>query len=324
MTHNVKHLSALFLLLFLLLGSCKSDSKLEQEISEIPVELNVERFDKSFAEATPKDLQKLKRAYPFIFSKRIPDSIWVNTMKDTLQQQLLSEVNKAHKNFKTTRQQLISFFKHLKYYDETFRVPRIVTVTNNVDYRNKIIVTDTITLIALDTYLGKDHEFYQNFQRYITANMIQEQIISDVAEAYAKPYIFQSRRKTFLDEMIYFGKMLYFKDMMIPSESDAIKMGYTTDQLKWAEANESQIWSYFVERELLYSTDSKLVNRFIANAPFSKFYLELDNESPGRLGQYIGWQIVKAYMANNDVDPMAVLQKEPEEIFKKSKFKPKK
>ena len=124
--------------------------------------------------------------------------------------------------------------------------------------------------------------------------------------------------------MVYFGKLLYFKDIIIPFKTDAEKIGYSEDQIKWAEANESQIWSYFIEKELLYSTDNKLPSRFIADAPFSKFYLELDNESPGRLGQYIGWQIVKAYANSTGIDVMTIMQKETEEIFRKSKFKPKK
>ena len=90
-------------------------------------------------------------------------------------------------------------------------------------------------------------------------------------------------------------------------------------------ANESYIWRYFIERELLFSTDLKLSGRFITPAPFSKFYLEdIDAESPGRLGQYIGWQIVRAYMQQNDVSLKDMLLKSPEEIFNNSKFKPRK
>ena len=82
---------------------------------------------------------------------------------------------------------------------------------------------------------------------------------------------------------------------------------------------------YFVEKELLYSTDSKLPSRFINPAPFSKFYLEdIDSESPGRLGRYIGWQIVRAYMEHNDVPLKDMLMTSPEEIFNNSKFKPRK
>ncbi|OZV67262.1 gliding motility lipoprotein GldB [Winogradskyella aurantia] len=304
--------------------SCDEDSKIEEEISKVNVNFGVERFDSAFQNASPKDLPKLKMDYPFLFSKHIADSIWVKRITDSLQNELLAEVSKEYSNFAKTKAELNQLFQHLKFYDKTFAVPRVVTLTNDVAYRDKTIVTDTIILIALDNYLGQDHRFYQNIPKYITANMEPKNIVLDVAEGYAKKYISQIQRKRFLDEMIYQGKLLYFKDVMIPFKTDFEKIGYTADQLKWAEANEDPIWSYFVERELLYSTDGKLVNRFIADAPFSKFYLELDNESPGRLGQYIGWQIVKAYAERTGEDLFKILATEPEEIFIKSKFKPKK
>ena len=82
------------------------------------------------------------------------------------------------------------------------------------------MVTDSLILIALDNYLGEDHEYYQNISKYISTNMHKNQIVSDLAEEYAKQYLYQDRPKTFLDEMIYLGKILYFKDVMIPFKSD--------------------------------------------------------------------------------------------------------
>lgn len=308
---------------FILL-SCDEESKIEKEIANIEADFNVERFDKAFLEAQPKDLNKLKSAYPFLFSKHVPDSIWIQRINDTMQNALLTEVQDKFSDFSTSKQELKGLFQHLKYYDKTYTTPRVITLTNDVAYRDKTIVNDSLVLIALDNYLGAEHEFYQNIPMYITANMQKSQIVPDVANGYAKKYMFQTNRKTLLDEMIYFGKLLYFKDLMIPFKSDAEKIGYTEAQYKWAEANESPIWSYFIEKELLYNTDPKLPNRFIADAPFSKFYLELDNESPGRLGQYLGWQIVKAYAETTGEDLMKIMQTEPEIIFRKSKFKPKK
>ncbi len=304
--------------------TCDKDSKLENEIAKIDADFKIERFDKAFLQATPQDLPKLKQAYPFLFSKQVPDSVWIYRMKDTLQDELLTEVNKTFTDLATTQEELEGFFQHLKYYDKTFTIPRVITLTNDVDYRTKTIATDSLVLIALDNFLGSEHKFYQNIPKYLTQNMQPKHIAPNVAEGYAKKYAFQTKRKTLLDELIYFGKLLFFKDKMIPFKSDSDKIGYTEEQLQWAEANESQIWSYFIEKELLYSSDVKLPSRFIAEAPFSKFYLELDNDSPGRLGQYIGWQIVRAYANTTNEDLMTILQKEPEEIFRKSKFKPKK
>lgn len=308
----------------LFFGSCDKDSKVENEIAKIEANFKIERFDKAFFNAGPEDLPNLKQVYPFLFSKHVPDSVWIYRMKDTLQGELLSEVNKTFIDLQTTHKELEGLFQHLKYYDKTFSIPRVITLTNDVDYRTKTIATDSVVLIALDNFLGSPHKFYQNIPKYLTENMKSEQIVPNVAQGYAEKYTFQTRRKTLLDEMIYFGKLHYFKDVMIPFKSDFEKIGYSEAQLEWSKANESQIWSYFIEKELLYSSDNKLPSRFIAEAPFSKFYLELDNDSPGRLGQYIGWQIVRAYAETTGDDIMAIMQKEPEEIFRKSKFKPQK
>ena len=316
----------LFFLLGITLMSCDEDSKLEKEIATINVDFNIERFDTAFLNAEPSDLPQLKNTYPFLFSKHTPDSVWIDRLNDTLHVEILTEISKVFNNFDDPKQEIKSLFQHLKYYDKVFSIPRVITLTNYVQYRDNVIVTDSIALIALDNYLGKEHRFYVDggIPDYLARNFEADQIVVDLADGYAQKYVFQPNRKTFLDEMIYFGKLLYFKDVMIPFKTDAEKIGYSDDQLLWAEANETPIWSYFIEEELLYSSDSKLPSRFIANAPFSKFYREFDNESPGQLGQYIGWQIVKAYAENTNEDVMTILQKDPEEIFRKSKFKPKK
>jgi uncharacterized protein YjaZ len=124
--------------------------------------------------------------------------------------------------------------------------------------------------------------------------------------------------------MIYQGKQLYLKDLFLPNYSDAEKMGYTPEQITWCQENESYMWRYFIEKEMLYSDDQKLITRFINPAPFSKFYLEIDNESPGQVGAWIGWQMVRSYMENNEVPVPDLLKTDAKEIFLKSKYKPKK
>ncbi len=312
------------LIIFCSFYTCKKENKIDSEVANIEVDFTVERFDRIFAESTPKDLPKLKQAFPFLFSDRYPDSLWVNRMTDSLQQQLYAETNNTFQDFKDTKQDITQLFKHIKHYFPEFKTPRVITVTSNVDYRHKVIVTDSIVLISLDTYLGEDHRFYDGIQEYLIQNFRASQITPDLATEYAKKYSYQVDKKTLLDEMVYFGKLLYFKDEVLPLKTDAEKIGYTQEKLDWAIANEREVWRHFIEKELLYSTDSKLPGRFINPAPFSKFYLELDGQSPGRIGQYIGWQIVRSYMKNNDVSLSKMLITNATDIFKQSKFKPRK
>ena len=320
----MSRLLVIFLVFCSLFVSCESTSKTEQTISTIEIDFVVERFDQAFANASPSDLPQLKETYPFMFSKRFDDSVWINRMQDTINLRLGKEVNRVHGEFGASEVELKELFQHLKHYYKEFKTPRVITVTNYVDYRNRTIVTDSIVLIALDNYLGSGHEFYENIHQYVAKNLVPDQIVPDLADQYANKYIYQAKRKTLLDEMIYYGKVHYFKDIMLPSFSDERKIGYSNDELNWALANEESIWQYFIERELLFSTDSKLPGRFINPAPFTKFNLELDAESPGRLGQYLGWQIVRAYANNNSVTLQDILTLDAETLFNNSKFKPRK
>ena len=317
-------LSAVVFLLFLPTFSCQNSSKVEKEISAIEIDLTIERFDQLFASSSPSDLPVLKQSYPFLFSKKFSDSVWIRRMKDPIQALLATAVDSVFDDFKKTESEIHLFYQHLKYYNKPLKTPRIITVLSDVDYRNKIAVTDTIVLIALDTYLGENHEFYASFYDYTKQNLNSNQIVPDLATSYAEQFIYQPNRTTFLDEMIYFGKQLYLKDLWIPFKTDFEKIGYSVSEYEWSKENEFYIWQYFVENELLYKTDRKLLGRFIVAAPFSRFNLELDRESPGRLGQYIGWQIVKSYMKKNPTSVLEMLQIDPQEIFNNAKFKPKK
>ncbi len=307
-----------------LLFSCNNESKVEKEIEKIPMNVEILRFDKEFANATPADLSRLKAEYPAFFPKQYNDSIWVEKLTDTLQDQLESEVGKAFPNDDALEGILIPLFQHIKYYFPKFINPIIVTTTSDVDYRNKVILADSMLVIGLDNYLGTDHRFYEGIDKYISKEMKPSQIGPDIADTYARQYIKPPSKATFLGQIVYYGKELYLNDLWLPNTSDADKIGYTEEEFQWAEENEEYMWRYFVEKELLYSTDPKLGARFINPAPFSKFYLEIDNESPGMLGRYLGWKIVRAYMENNKTDVQQLMVTDADEIFTNSKYKPKK
>lgn len=314
----------IFCLSFFVLISCGNDDDKEKEIAQIPVNLEVERFDQRFARANADSLPALKRDFPFLFPRQYPDILWVEKMNDSIQLELNEAVAAEFPQFEETGEELERLFQHIKYYFPEKKVPKVITLTSDVDYRNRVVYADSLLLVALDTYLGREHELYLGMQEYIKKHLQKELIVSDVAEAFAQTLVPRPASRSFLHHMIYYGKILALKDLLIPFKTDAQKISYLPEDLEFAENNEEQIWRYFVERELLYSSDSELQTRFLFPAPFSKFYLELDNEAPPRLGQYIGWQIVRQYMDKNNVSVEEMINADAETIFKQSKYKPRK
>jgi gliding motility-associated lipoprotein GldB len=307
----------------LLFWSCDQKSKVEKAIEETPVTIKVERFDKIFFETPPKDLAKVKKQFPYFFSPQINDTVWLNKMQAPIWREVYTEVQKKYSNIESVQNDLETLYKHIKYYFPETKQPKLITLISDMDYNNKAIYADSLVIVSLELYLGKDHKFYQ-FPKYIKQNFEQSQIMPDIVTSFSTRKIALPTDKNLLSQMIYFGKELYLKDVLLPESSDADKIGYTPEQIVWCQENEGYIWRYFVERQMLFNDDQKLTNRFIDPAPFSKFYLEIDNDSPGQVGSWIGWQMVRSFMANNDITVAQLMKTDAKEIFEKSKYKPKK
>ncbi len=303
--------------------SCDQKTKVEKAVEEIPVDIKVERFDKAFFESKPEDLAKLKREYPFFFPAGNDDSVWLKRMQDPLWREVYTEVQKKYSNFEPVHEKFNALFQHVKYYFPKTKTPKVITVIGEMDYNSKAIYADSLVIVALELYLGKNHKFYE-FPNYLKENFEENQIMPDVVSSFTYRNIPASADKDLLSKMIFDGKQLYAKDLLLPEYSDAEKIGYKPEQIKWCEENEAYMWRFFIESEMLYSQDPKLTTRFMTPAPFSKFYLEIDNDSPGRVGAWIGWQIVRSYMKNNNVTLPELLKTNSKEIFEKSKYKPKK
>ncbi len=314
----------LFLISAFLLLSCADDNQREKEIAQVAVELDLTRFERVFDQATPSDLPVLKEEFPQFFPSQYPDSLWVAMMGDSLQIQLRSEVLSQFPEDEELKLQLEDFYRHLLYYFPNFQLPDVYSITTDVDYQNPIVLTDQMLILGLDNYLGSEHPFYQNIPKYVAQNLRPERLTADLGQLYGQRVIPPPADRTLLGQMIYHGKLLYVKSLLLPQLTEETLIGYRADQIQWARENEIEIWRYFIEREMLYQTDPKLSARFINPAPFSKFYLEIDNESPGMIGRYIGWEMVKAYQEKND-DPLTdLLSKDYKSLYEQSKYKPSK
>ena len=313
-----------FLMVLCLFFSCSDKKQHQIDISNINVDFSVKRYEVDFYNATPKSLLNVKEKYPYLFPKAFTDSISLAKINNKQEQELFIESNKIYKDFSSVKKQLSLLFKHVKHYNSKFKEPNVVTMLTNLDYESRVIYTDSLLLISLDAYLGKKHKFYGDYPKYIKENNTKEHIVIDVANAIIDKQVMVSNNRNFVGKMIYEGKKMYLLDLYVPKVVDHEKIGFSLDKFNWAIANEEQIWKYFIDRKLLFNTDTKLNKRFLENAPFSKFYMEQDNLSPGKIGVWVGWQIVRSYMKYNDVPLQELLKINESDLFNKSKYKPKK
>lgn len=319
----VKNFAVFALLLFLII-SCSKKSKIQEEVEAVDVNFEVVRFDKIFYETPVADFQMMRKKFSSFFPEQYADTVFTNKMTDPLYRELYSEVQKKYADFSPVQTEIEDVFRHIKFYFPEKKIPRkVTTLISEMDYQSKVIYNDTILLISLDLYLGKEHKFYE-FPDYLKQTFERSQIMPDIVSDFSTQVVQPPSDKTLLAQMIYFGKEMYLKDKFLPDYSDFDKIGYTKEQNEWSIANENEIWRYFVDQGLLYDTNSDLVQRFITPAPFSKFYLEIDNESPGRIGVWMGWQIVRSFMNNNEVSLQQLMTLDAKEIFERSKYKPKK
>ena len=312
------------LMVLSLFFSCSDKKQPQIDVSNIKVDFSIKRYDVDFYTATKKTLPKIKQKYPYLFPIEFTDSLAFAKINDKQEQELFDETQKEYYDFSSTEKEIKYLFKYVKYYNPNFLAPNVVTMLTNIDYDSKIIYADSLLFVSLDVYLGKNHQFYADYPKYVKENNTKDHLIVDVANSIIDQQLHPSNKRRFIDKMISEGKKMYLLDLYLPYKSNKEKIGFSTDKLNWALANEKEIWMYFIDKKILFSTDTKLNIRFLDDAPFSKFYMEQDNLSPGKIGVWLGWQIVTSYMKHNDVSLQELLKMDEDKIFKKSKYKPKK
>jgi hypothetical protein len=177
--------------------------------------------------------------------------------------------------------------------------------------------------IGADLYLGSDYPLYQKLSyHYLIQNMKPENIPIDISTAIlSKNFLMESKSNRLIDYILYNGKLLYLLSKMLPKQTEENISGYTAEQLAWCKKYERDVWALMIEKKHLFSIDLQLIETYINDAPFTQ---SVSQDSPGRLGSWIGWQIVKNYVKNNDNIDIQQLAAENDyqKILEKSKYKP--
>lgn len=198
-------------------------------------------------------------------------------------------------------------------------------VTFFSEFGNKAILYKGGIGISLDMFLGTQYPYYKGIQlpNFIIKNLTKEQILPNAMRVLAEDYVSElPQNATLLDAMIMEGKRLYFAEQMLPNTPEYRIIEYTKDQYTWCEENEFNIWSSFIEGNLLYNTKFTEYRRYIEEGPTT---LGMPPESPGKIGIWLGWQIVKTYMDRNKSTSLEDLMEmnDSQELLQKSKYKPK-
>lgn len=271
--------------------------------------------------------QELQELYPDFF-KNIPDSILNHRRKDTLALSFHQEVQEKI-SLSQVQDSLANLFGYIKDFDENFTAPNVYSFTGEMPYLNPIAYFKQThdLVIGLDWFLGKDEKLYEEvgIPQYLREQMTFKQFKLKVAENMARQMIrYEIHQRKFIDQIVYEGKIIALMRRFCPQYSEAELLGYTNKNMQWLSEHEAEVYLYFTENDLFFSDNHQLNERFILPAPFSKFYMENDAETPGRIGVWIGWQIIKNYLEQNpDTDLKNMIEsKSGEEIFRASGYKP--
>ncbi|MVN90346.1 gliding motility lipoprotein GldB [Mucilaginibacter aquatilis] len=311
---KLNHFCALFFIA-VLLSACKSDKK-KIDVSNIDLEVRIERFDHDFDQMRSKPMVQqaavLQQKYGPFYADFIERILEAGSIADTnylanIRQiingkpylDLKHEVDSVFPDLNKQNEALTDAFKRIKYYFPNKQLPKVYAYFSG--FQAQTTLGNGYIGIGLDQFLGSKSKFYpalvNTYPQYISRRFTPENIAPRVIEGIIREDMFPEKDadKSLLAKMVYEGKMMYLMDVLLPDVADSVKIGYTTKQMEWSKAFESNIWGYFLEEKLLYETDYQKLQKYLNEAPFTPGLGE-KNESAPKLAIYTGWQIVKQYM----------------------------
>jgi hypothetical protein len=324
--------------MIMIMASCKRN-QLDVNVSGIAAEVKVERFDRALFEMSADTLDRaigtLYAQYGDFFdvfnvhvigigqasSRRYPSylSMFIN---DPTNREVYQYTNTVFGDMDPIDAQITDGFKHYLYHFPDSLLPRVIGYVSR--FNQGLFTVGQFVGVGLDQYLGSECEYYAQLgtPQYLNRKKIPERIPVDVMYAWATQlYPFNDSVDNVLTRMIHQGLLFYFVDAMFPRTGDAMKMGFTEDQMEWCIRNEEQMWTYLVEQKLLFSTDPLVIRKLIDDAPHTSYYT---NESPGRAAAWQGLQIVREFAARNpDLSfPEIMAQRDYQEILRISRYQP--
>jgi len=294
-------------------------------------EQGIRRYERLLFEETGEDLAEKLKKEAHLYEVFLGDGdIGENGLRQLREfiaaqnnREAYDAVMKAYPDLTSLEKDLKSMFDLFEASFPDRKRPQVYTYVSGYDFTMPVRYADSVMIIAIDMFLGQGYEMYNKLgiPLYISQRFTPDHILPASTREISLSIIPEKEGAyTLLDAMIEQGKTLYFADAMTPGISDYIKIGFSPEQLQWCKKNESNIWQFVIENELLYKTDSRAMSMFMVDGPFTSSFSQ---ESPSRTGAWLGWQIVRAYMQKNKAGLAALLNNlDAQEILEKSGYKP--
>lgn len=333
---------AVCLLLSFALFACKSKKGIP-DVSDIKVDIPIERFDESFfsidSNDIPPGLARVSQQYPGFYTDFMQQVLKVSgapgdTSTIIMTKEILNgytvvfnSLKTQYKNTDWLKKDLQKAFQFVKYYFPNYRTGKAVLFVGPF-YAPGVATTADGIAIGLQLFAGKDYEAYQSpeligiFPQYISRRFSKEYIVSNCMKAVVNElFPDQSGDKPLIEQMVEKGKQWWLLDKFLPTTPDSIKTGFTKGQLDWCKRNEGLVWSEIVRNEDLNSLNPVVIQTYIGEAPFTQGFNP--ENSPGNIGQWFGWQIVKKFVSKNpNMKPEEVMKMDARKILEEAKYKP--
>lgn len=343
--NNKALLPILTLLLILTFCSCKNEVDVPNT-DGIDVQIKIIRFENELFNLNPSmisgELKKLQDKYPAFYSlyfsqilpltkdsSQLPEAVR-NFIKDPAMIKLKDTSQLIVNNFKKIESDLTAALKLAKYYFPDYKEPIFYTFISEYSYQNFIFrdgKRDGIG-IGLDMFLGSSFDYKKldpqnaNFSDYITRTFNKDHIVPKSLKTIIDDWLELTGEGRLLDYMIYNGKKLYIKKKLLPETNDTLIFEYSKDQMQWVKDNELEIWSFFIDQNLVYESRLSSINKYINDSPNAP---GMPKEAPGKTANYIGYKIIEAYMNKFEDKELIDLINENDAklILEESRYKPK-
>ena len=276
-------------------------------------------------------IEKLSYLYP---DNLIQDGIWKDTiiitqlkayLQDPVILEIYHDVMKVYPDLDDITTELDHALVHYLYYYPDAEVPNFYTIVPGIDFEMPTVYAfDNDLFINLDMYLGSKYKLYDQYgiPKFISERFDKKYIgIDCFKKAIVYKHLPNETRITLLDYMLYEGKKLYFTELMFPQKPNQDIIGYNQAKYEWAEKHQGDVWNYIIGKDKLFSKSDAEITAYINETPFTKPF---SNESPGRMGVFIGWKIIQTFMEKNSevsLDEMMRMT-DSQYILNKSGYKP--